>query len=305
MNRHRTICMGIAVLATAGFASSDATSSAAPGTSPLPATTSVVAAPAPAPTPGQPCLAEALCALKQKMSAHHGTWSPALCRTIAEGVEASAARHDLSPALLLAVMIQESDLDETAARVSHPGGGIARDSGLMGIRCRLDQRGRCTNGLVRGMPWRQVMAPVTNIELGARYLALYRDGAGRSRIVVRAPQPDGTVRETVRNVPCRHLDHAYWAHYNHGTHYISRGLPRLYPLHVAALYAALGQTLGLDTSELARVKHTPAARSALVAVASLGDRAAGRRSSQLCAAVHAARPFCAAPAIAYLSPAAR
>ena len=138
------------------------------------------------------------------------------------------------------------------------------------------------------------MEPLTNIELGARYLAHYRDGAGRSRITVRVRQPDGTVLTTHRNVPCRHSDHAYWAHYNHGTRYIAHGQARFYPIHVAALYAALGESLGLGTSELARV-----AGASLRPVSV--DQDPGRRSYALCAAVHSTRAVCTAPTIALLS----
>jgi hypothetical protein len=285
----RTVCIGLAFTGAA-FASTDARRPAAPPC--LALTPAITLAPL---RDGGGCLAQALCALKQKVGGRKA-WAPALCAALAQGIQASAARHDLSPALLMAVMIQESDLDENAARVSHPHGGLARDSGLMGIRCVLDKRGRCTNGLVRGLAWREVMAPLTNIELGARYLAHYRDGAGRSRLTVRVRQPDGTVRTSERNVPCRHLDHAYWAHYNHGTRYIARGQARFYPRHVAALYAALGETLGLATPDLTGVK--PAWARAI-------DHAPARRSVQLCAAIHSARPTCAAPAFASLSPAIR
>jgi hypothetical protein len=190
------------------------------------------------PAPAAPALvvddeasvAKALCELKRKIGARKG-WAPETCRALASTVMASAARHDLSPALLLAVMIQESDLDENAARPSRTRGKVAKDSGLMGIRCVIGQGGRCTNALVRGLTWKQVMDPHFNVELGARYLAHYR---------------------AVRS--CKHRDHAYWAHYNHGMRYISQGRARLYPRHVAALYTALGASLRLDTTELARVK---------------------------------------------------
>jgi hypothetical protein len=289
----RIVSIVIAALATGAQASAGpGPAIASEGTSRAPAAPPPAAAPA-----GDTCLAEALCSLKGRI-ARRKPWAPGLCQTLARGITASAARHGLSPALLLAVMIQESDLDEQAARVSHSRGAIAKDSGLMGIRCVLDGRGRCTNGLVRGLPWRQVMDPLTNIELGARYLAHYRDGAGRSRITVRVRQPDGSVVLAERNVPCRHSDHAYWAHYNHGTRYIARGLARLYPRHVGALYAALGESLGLDTSELARLAGASLKQGS-------ADQGPGQRSRALCAAVHSARPACAAPALAYLSPTVR
>jgi hypothetical protein len=282
----RTVCLLIAALTTGASAST------APRPTPAPALPSAVPVAAELPA-GEPCLAQALCSLKQRM-AHGKPWSATMCQAVAGGVTESAARHDLSPALLLAVMIQESDLDEQAARLSHSRGALAKDSGLMGIRCVLDGRGRCTNGLVRGLSWRKVMEPLTNIELGARYLAHYRDGAGRSRVTVRVRQPDGTVATVHRSVPCRHTDHAYWAHYNHGTRYIARGQARLYPVHVAALYAALGESLGLEVSAPPRLAG-PSPRL------SPADQGPGRRSRALCAAIHSARPACAAPAIAFLA----
>lgn len=195
------------------------------------------------------CLASALYSLRRRVRPHDAAWTPAFCRSLAETVAAVGERYDLSPALLVAVMMNESDMDEGAARVSRTLRGIAMDSGLMGIRCVLDRRGRCKNGLVRGLAWRDVMDPFTNVELAARYLAHYRDGAGRDRIVVRLRQADGPARIIERDVPCRHRNHAYWAHYNHGTRYIARGPARHYPQHVAVLYHALGVTLGFETSD--------------------------------------------------------
>jgi hypothetical protein len=207
------------------------------------------------PAVGDGCLASTLCALKQRVGVHRATWTPEFCGKLADGVLASARRHDLAPALLVAVMINESDLNENAARVSHPNGGVAKDSGLMGIRCVLS-RGRCTNGLVRGMPWRAVMDPLTNVELGAVYLAHYRDGGGRSTATRRVREPDGSVATVVKSIPCPHRDHAYWAHYNHGTRFISTGPARLYPHHVAVLQDALAESLGLDREAVATRRYT-------------------------------------------------
>jgi hypothetical protein len=244
-HRNQVVCLAIAAMTSAAFGSTSPRQSA-PSTSAAEAQT--VLPPAPATPDPQATLAQSLCDLKRKIGARRGAWAPARCREVAAAVLSSAARHDLSPALLLAVMIQESDLDETAARVSHPHGGLAKDSGLMGIRCVLGKGGRCTNALVRGMPWRQVMDPATNVELGARYLAHYRDAPMR----------------------CRHRDHAYWAHYNHGTRYISRGDARFYPRRVAALYSVLSEKLGLETPAVSREKTMAAL---------------GRRSIELSAAI--------------------
>jgi hypothetical protein len=148
----------------------------------------------------------------------------------------------------------------------------------MGIRCVL-AKGRCTNAFVRGMPWRKVMDPVTNVELGALYLAHYRDGGGRSQVTVRVREPDGSVRTTVRNIPCPHRDHAWWAHYNHGTRYISHGQARFYPHHVAVLQDALADSLGLEREAVAP-RYT-------LAGLQRADRPTARRYVQLCSLIRA------------------
>ena len=190
-------------------------------------------------------LGGALCRLKRRVRVKNTPWTPVFCERLATALEDAGGRHGLDPALLVAVMIQESDLDERAVRVDRTPRGLAKDSGLFGIRCLVNRAGLCQNGLVRGMAFAEVMDPITNVELGARYLAHYRDGAGRRLITVRRRLPDGSQAEQIRKVRCRHRGHAYWAHYNHGTHYISQGPARLYPLGVAALYRALRDSLEL------------------------------------------------------------
>lgn len=185
-----------------------------------PASTEPLVLPAPA-SAVEECPAAALCQLQRQVARRSARWTPDECQRLANAVVSSSRRHGLSPALLVAVMINESDMNAHVYRTSRSSRGVARDSGLMGIRCQLDRRGRCRNALVKGMTWRQVMDPATNIELGARYLAHYRD-----------------------NVTCRHRDHAFWAHYNHGTRYIRGGRAGYYHHHVAALFHALTGTRG-------------------------------------------------------------
>jgi hypothetical protein len=67
---------------------------------------------------------------------------------------------------------------------------------------------------------------------------------------VRQRTPSGKVETRTRNLRCKHRSHAYWAHYNHGSFYISRGYPRHYPHRVAVLYHALASALGLPAPEL-------------------------------------------------------
>jgi hypothetical protein len=238
------------------------------------------APPAVAPAPADTALADTLCRLHERVSHRPDPWTAGFCDSLATAVKVAAARHGLSPALLVAVMINESDLDARAARVYRSGGAVAKDSGLMGIRCRLDGHGRCTNALVQGMTWRQVMDPITNVELGARYLALYRDGAGRSRISVAVHRPDGSVQVTEKSVPCRHRDHAYWAHYNHGTHFINKGSARFYPNHVAVLEQALSETLGIEGELPASPRYT-------LTGLQRAERAGARRYVDLCRIIRA------------------
>ncbi len=122
-------------------------------------------------------MADLICKLKPRIGRKRQNWSQPFCKKIADGILSSARRHNLNPSLLLAIAINESDLDENAE-----GGAekrktvVAKDGGLMGIRCIVDRAGICTNGPVRDIPWRTLIEPIHNIEMGARILANYRDG---------------------------------------------------------------------------------------------------------------------------------
>src|SRR5204863_57576 len=120
-----------------------------------------------------------------------------------------------------AVMLNESDMNEKAVVTTMHGGQVyAKDSGLMGIRCVVDKHGRCMNGNVRGLYWKSVMDPLTNIDLGAHELATWRDGAGVEQVTVHVRDQWGHIRPKTKYVTCPHKTHAYWAHYNHGPRYI-------------------------------------------------------------------------------------
>src|SRR5690349_11680632 len=114
-----------------------------------------VAAPAANPrTPAadaEACLAQTICAVKERIRWQTPAWTPSQCRKIADAVSESAKRHDLSPTLLLAVMVNESDMNEKSSRAYTRNGKIyAKDGGLMAIRCILDEKEEhCTNGNVR------------------------------------------------------------------------------------------------------------------------------------------------------------
>jgi hypothetical protein len=166
----------------------------------------------------------------------------------------SAKRNDVSPSLILAVMLNESDLDEKAVHVSMKNGAVyAKDSGLMGIRCVLDQRGYCRNGYVKRLAWRKLMDPLTNIELGARELSRWRTG-GVKKVTVRV-RKNGHLEQKQKYVSCGHKNHAFWAHYNHGPRYIDHGFARHYPHRVAVLEYALARALNVEAPELKQVSR--------------------------------------------------
>jgi len=243
--------------------------------------------------PDASCLARTLCAIKEKIRWQVPAWSPAQCDAIARATLKAAKRHDLSPTLLLAVMINESDLNERSARVTmHDQKLYAKDSGLMAIRCVLDRQNRCGNGNVRGMRWSDLMTPANNIEAGAKELAYWRDGGASTNVVVKLRDKAGHVRPVLKRVPCRHKDHAYWAHYNHGPRYIAEGYPRHYPHRVAVIDHALASVLNVDAPEL-RVKaitvHDVGKRDRTV------DRPLEARYKKLCTQIQSIRS-CAAVA---------
>jgi len=205
--------------------------------------------------PDPACLSRTVCAIKEKIRWGVPSWTPAQCDKISRAILKSAKRHDLSPTLLLAVMINESDLNEKAARPTMRDQVLyAKDTGLMGIRCVIDRQGRCANGNVRGVSWTDLATPETNIEQGAKELAYWRDGGATLTVTVKVRDKDGHLRPGYKRIPCKHKDHAYWAHYNHGPRYITTGYPRHYPHRVAVLDHALATILNVDAPEL----HTKA-----------------------------------------------
>ena len=205
--------------------------------------------------PDAACLSRTVCAIKDKIRWGVPSWTPAQCDNVARAILRSAKRHDLSPTLLLAVMINESDLNEKAAHATMRDQVVyAKDTGLMGIRCVIDRQGRCANGNVRGVSWTDLAKPETNIEQGAKELAYWRDGGATTTVTVKVRDKDGHLRPGLKRIPCKHKDHAYWAHYNHGPRYITTGYPRHYPHRVAVLDHALATILNVDAPEL----HTKA-----------------------------------------------
>jgi soluble lytic murein transglycosylase-like protein len=231
-------------------------------------------APAPAPVAAAPpettpaCLAATLCALQDEVRWRTPAWSPSTCRRTADAVLSAARKYDLSPALIVAVMLNESDLDEKASIPYYRDGELyAKDGGLMGVRCVFqgsphpalsqgervkdtERSPRCDNGHVQGLSFRAIMDPVKNVELGAKALAYFRDKGGVEKKVVRERNAQGKLVKRTKNVRCKHRDHAWWAHYNHGSFYIKKGYARHYPHRVAVLYSRLSRVLGVPAPEL-------------------------------------------------------
>jgi Transglycosylase SLT domain len=99
-------------------------------------------------------------------------WTARECEARAFDFAGAADHWDLSPAVLFAIAINESDL---RTKVARPDRG-ALDLGLMAVRCRLGPDGRCTNKPVKEMTPAQVMRPAVNIEKGAEILATLHAG---------------------------------------------------------------------------------------------------------------------------------
>jgi hypothetical protein len=240
------------------------------------------------------CLIQTICAVKEKVRWQTPAWTPSQCRRIADAVATSAQRHDLSSTLLLAIMVNESDMNERAARVYVRDGRVyAKDGGLMGIRCLLDDHDRCTNGHVRGVPWKELMDPATNIELGARELAYWRDGGGVMTKTIVKLDAGGQRQRVTKEVPCDHRTHAWWAHYNHGPRYIDKGYPRHYPHRIAVLDHAFATVMNTPAPELTAGRitiHDPGTRERTI------DRPIEPRYKKLCAEILSART-CSAVAL--------
>ena len=250
--------------------------------------------------PSASCLATTICEVKDRVRWRTAAWKPAFCEQIAKAVLDSSKRHAISPSLILAVMINESDMNEKAFRTTLKQGKVyAKDGGLMGIRCIVDKQGHCTNGNVRGMAWAEVMDPVTNIDIGARELAHWRNGGGITNVTIRSRDRDGVMRTKQKHVPCTHKTHAYWAHYNHGPRYIDRGPARHYPHRIAVLYYALARAMNVDTTVLTSMRLTitdPGKRPRTA------DRPIEARYQKLCQAIRGVGPVCTDRSTAQLHP---
>jgi hypothetical protein len=241
-------------------------------------------------SPNPSCLATTLCEIKDRVRWRTPAWKPAFCERIANAVLDSAKRYAVSPLLIVSVMINESDMNEKAFRTTMKNGRLyAKDGGLMGLRCIVDDHDRCVNGNVRGLAWSHVMDPVSNIDIGARELAYWRDGGGITRVTVRTRDGHGVLQTKQKSIPCAHKTHAFWAHYNHGPRYIDSGRARHYPHRIAVLYYALSRVMHVDTTTLTSMRLTVTDQGKRPRTA---DRPVEARYRKLCDAIRTINPMC-------------
>lgn len=106
---------------------------------------------------------ELVCQVKDALGSSRYGWSRGRCERVA-----AALREAADPVEMLAVCINESDLRARAVFWASPSKG---DAGLCGVRCVLDDRGHCTNGLVRGMRLEELYDPALNVRVAAQILA--------------------------------------------------------------------------------------------------------------------------------------
>lgn len=225
-------------------------------------------------------------------------WSPEKSERIGRAFIDSAARHDYRPGFLTGFAVNESDLKDDAVRETRTKDGrIAKDSGLMAVRCILSDEKRwwkgthllhrpelgakfrraCTNEPVRGMTIEEILVPETNIEIATTELARLRD-EGVPLLVSRIEKIHGRPRLVREVKKCPHRNHPYFAHFNWGVRVIDTGPPRHYPQRIAVLYHFIAEAMGTDTPELDGVRFVQDKGSKPRRV----DKPVGARQRRLC-----------------------
>ena len=119
---------------------------------------------------------------------------------------------------------------------------------------------------------------------------------GKTRIVTKTITKlvDGKREQVTKDVPCRHKNHGFWAHYNHGPRYIDKGYARHYPHRIAVLDHALAQVMNVPAPELTSGAITiqdPGKR------ARTADRPMEPRYKKLCDQILTSHATCSAVAL--------
>lgn len=99
-------------------------------------------------------------------------WTKEQCFARAMDFAGEADHWNLDPLMLFALAIHESTLQPKAF---HQDNG-AVDVGLMGVRCRLGNNGKCTNLPVKGLTPAKLMEPSRNIQAGVWILVNLHKG---------------------------------------------------------------------------------------------------------------------------------
>jgi hypothetical protein len=201
-------------------------------------------------------------------------WSQEKGEKIGSAFIAAGRRHGFRPGFLVSFAVNESDLKENAVRETRTKDGrVAKDSGLMAVRCILSTEKRwwkddrvlrsqepganfrwaCTNAPVRGMTIDEILEPERNIEIAAAELARLRD-KGVPLLTTRIEKVHGKPKLVREVYNCPHKNHPAWAHYNWGTRTIETGPARHYPHRVAVLAHAIAEAMDTDAPELVGIR---------------------------------------------------
>src|SRR5687767_11398776 len=86
--------------------------------------------------PSEACLARTVCTLKDRVRWRTAAWTPDFCQKISRAVIKSSKRHQIHPALLVAVMINESDMNEKAVRLTEKNGALYAKDKIGRASCR-------------------------------------------------------------------------------------------------------------------------------------------------------------------------
>ena len=142
------------------------------------------------------CMVKTICAVKQKIRWMTPAWTPQECQRIANAIESSSKQHDLQPD----AAARDHDQRERHEREGVPGLLVARRQGLReGRRVDGNPLTWSTTKIIVSMamcaawPGKTSWTRSTNIEVGARELAYWRDGGG---ITSRTIKPGATARGT-------------------------------------------------------------------------------------------------------------
>ena len=184
------------------------------------------------------CFIETLCAVKEKVRWPKGDttkWSYEKCQGIGRAFLEAGEKYEISPALLVAIAINESELDEKALAVVKKNDQVyAYDVGMTQTRCVVGKNDKCLNGYTKGRTVAELLRPAVNIDTEAKILASIK-----------------------KDTSCKHTTHPWWAHYNWGARVFNEGTPRNYPHRIAVLFNAFAQASGGAAPELQGQVNSP------------------------------------------------